>query len=719
MTQSTAEIYRQKESSSLTQTAKYIFSKLFSSCEVFELGDLLNDIKTGKTPSKNEKKYYEDEFIDWFKPNEIGDKKYLEKAESKLSKFAYERGQVTVYKANSILINAIGDIGRIAILNHEASSNQQITGIELNEEKLLTEYCYYYLLANRYHFYKDLFQTTLPIVNQKKIKLIPIPVPELHEQKRIVEFLNKLENVKSIEELKDIKGFEDFIEIAEKFYILKEKSSEISTELTYQLDLVKQLRQAFLREAMQGKLVPQDPTDEPASVLLEKIKAEKERLIKEKNPSTGLRARIKKQKPLPPITEDEIPFEIPENWVWCRLGELTTYGSSPKAEPTDLKDNTWVLDLEDIEKETSVLLQKIRFDERNSLSTKSKFEAGDVLYSKLRPYLDKVIVADEAGVCTTEILPLKCYAGFVPEFFRWTLKRPDFIQHVNSLTKGMKMPRLGTKEGELALIPVPPLSEQQRIVAKLDELMRYCDELEASIKESQQQNELLLQQVLREALEPKSIEEKEEELAIAAEPQAKYEKGKVIALKPTNVDYYKRSVLAAEIVWQLHKEPTLGHLKLQKLIYLCQKTGDMQLPTNFLRQAMGPYDNRLMRSIDKQLKQKKWFEYQKDQVFKYQPLEKAGQHHKDFLKYFSEEREDIQFIIDKFKTVKSDIVEIVATLYACLDNMLNEKIIFSEALLLQRFYEWSEEKKKFSDKEVKRVFLSMKDTGIIPRGYNF
>src|SRR5690554_3031837 len=325
MTLSTAEIYRQKESSSLTQTAKFIFSRLFANCEVFELGDLLNDIKTGKTPSKNEKKYYEDEFIDWFKPNEIGDKKYLEKAESKLSKFAYDKGQVTVYKANSILINAIGDVGRIAILNHEASSNQQITGIELNEEKLLTEYCYYYLLANRHHFYKDLFQTTLPIVNQKKIKLIPIPVPELNEQKRIVAFLNYLENVNSLEELKDIIGFDEFIEIAEKFFILKNKSGEISTELTHQLDLVKQLRQAFLREAVQGKLVPQDPNDEPASVLLEKIKVEKDKWIKEKV--------IKKPKPIPPILDFEVPFDIPTSWTWCRLGEFAyvTSGSTPKS----------------------------------------------------------------------------------------------------------------------------------------------------------------------------------------------------------------------------------------------------------------------------------------------------------------------------------------------------------------------------------------------------
>lgn len=187
----------------------------------------------------------------------------------------------------------------------------------------------------------------------------------------------------------------------------------------------------------------------------------------------------------------------------------------------------------------------------------------------------------------------------------------------------------------------------------------------------------------------------------------------------TNIDYYKRTLLAAEIVYQLHMEATLGHVKLQKLIYLCQKTGEMQLPTNFLRQAMGPYDNRLMRSIDKQLMEKKWFEYKKDQLYKYQPLERIGQHQIDFLKYFSCETEKIQFILKKFKSVKTDRVEIVATLYACLDNLLSEKVIFSEALLIQRFYAWSEEKKKFSEKDITGVFIRMKETGIIPRGYNF
>ena len=168
------------------------------------------------------------------------------------------------------------------------------------------------------------------------------------------------------------------------------------------------------------------------------------------------------------IKTEEIPFEIPKNWVWCRLGEITNYGSSEKGEPKNMDSDTWVLDLEDIEKQTSKLLAKVRFSVRQSQSTKSKFKKGDVLYSKLRPYLDKVIVADEDGVCTTEILPLKCFGNLNSEYLKIALKSAYFLNYVNNQVKGMKMPRLETKAGQMALIPLPPLSEQKIIVEFLN-----------------------------------------------------------------------------------------------------------------------------------------------------------------------------------------------------------------------------------------------------------
>lgn len=171
---------------------------------------------------------------------------------------------------------------------------------------------------------------------------------------------------------------------------------------------VTRLRELILTLAVQGKLVPQNPSDEPASALLKKIRAEKDRLIAE--------GKIKRDKPLAEIADEDKPFGLPQGWEWVRLGDVTNYGSPSKA--STIQPETWVLDMEDIEKSSGRLVQRLRFAERPALSDKNCFVKGDVLYGKLRPYLNKVLVADEDGVCTTEIIPFRCYGEYVPQYFR-------------------------------------------------------------------------------------------------------------------------------------------------------------------------------------------------------------------------------------------------------------------------------------------------------------
>jgi type I restriction enzyme S subunit len=278
---------------------------------------------------------------------------------------------------------------------------------------------------------------------------------------------------------------------------------------------IKKLRELILELAVRGKLVPQDANDEPASELLKRIEAEKAKLIaegkiKSKSPLTPLLQRggstttsstpvISNAPPfvkggLGGIFEEEHPFELPQGWEWTLLGEITNFGTTEKLDL--ISDDTWVLDLEDIEKDTSKLLQKFRFSERRSLSTKNSFLAGDVLYGKLRPYLNKVIVADEDGVCTTEILPFRCYGPFSNNYFKFALKSPYFISYVNARSYGMKMPRLGTEDGRKAYFPLPPLAEQQRIVAKVDELMALCDQLENQHSNAAEAHEKLVSYLL-------------------------------------------------------------------------------------------------------------------------------------------------------------------------------------------------------------------------------
>jgi type I restriction enzyme S subunit len=261
---------------------------------------------------------------------------------------------------------------------------------------------------------------------------------------------------------------------------------------------IKKLRELILELAVRGKLVPQDPNAEPASVLLERIEKKKARLVKE---------GVLRQRPLPEITSDEVHFSLRNGWAWTRLGAVTNYGVTDKAEPKDVNEDTWVLELEDVEKETSKILQKSRFGKKPFLSSKNRFSSGDVIYGKLRPYLDKVLVADEDGVCTTEMVPVRGYMDIYPFYIRLVMKTPDFIKYANDSTHGMNLPRLGTDKARMALFPLPPYVEQQRIVAKVDELMALCDQLEQQQTHSIDAHQTLVETLLGTLTRVKSRQE--------------------------------------------------------------------------------------------------------------------------------------------------------------------------------------------------------------------
>lgn len=166
---------------------------------------------------------------------------------------------------------------------------------------------------------------------------------------------------------------------------------------------------------------------------------------------------------------------LPTSWVETNLGTVVPYGATVKAEPEDLTADTWVLELEDIEKDTSKVLQRITFAERQSKSTKNRFDAGDVLYGKLRPYLNKVTFADQSGVCTTEIVPIRPNDAVHGRYlFHW-LRHPKFLTYVTEVSHGVNMPRLGTEAGRQAPFVLAPKNEQKRIADKLDTVLTRVD----------------------------------------------------------------------------------------------------------------------------------------------------------------------------------------------------------------------------------------------------
>jgi type I restriction enzyme S subunit len=161
--------------------------------------------------------------------------------------------------------------------------------------------------------------------------------------------------------------------------------------------------------------------------------------------------------------------DLPSSWLHTQLGRVVNYGRTTKVEPSDIPSDAWVLELEDIEKDTSRILQRMTFSQRQSKSTKNKFLAGDVLYGKLRPYLNKVVIADQPGYCTTEIVPIN--AGLLDNrFLFYWLKHPTFLKYVEAESHGLNMPRLGTDTGMAAPFVLAPREEQTRIADQLDTL---------------------------------------------------------------------------------------------------------------------------------------------------------------------------------------------------------------------------------------------------------
>ena len=280
-----------------------------------------------------------------------------------------------------------------------------------------------------------------------------------------------------------------------------------------------QLKNSILQMAVQGKLVPQDPNDEPASVLLERIRAEKERLIKEKkikrekNPSVIFKGAD--NTPYEKIGDevrslaDEVPFDIPDSWEWVRLGNISSYAETKqKVNATSADPSIWGLDLEDIEKGGRLLEHKT-VGERRAVGDKTVFAKGDILYSKLRPYLLKILVAPDDGICTPEIVPFRVYGGIDPNYIVNYLKSPYVDNLINSITYGVKMPRVGTETMTSLLVPMPPLEEQRRIVEKIDGVASAISTYDVAYQKTETLNstfpEALKKSILQEAVQGKLV----------------------------------------------------------------------------------------------------------------------------------------------------------------------------------------------------------------------
>ena len=262
----------------------------------------------------------------------------------------------------------------------------------------------------------------------------------------------------------------------------------------------KALREKILDLAMRGKLVPQDPTDEPASVLLDKIKEEKEQLIKDK--------KVKKEKPLPEISREEISFEIPKNWECCRLVDLFQFVDYRGKTPNKIGKGVRLITAKNIKPGYISIFPEefISQEEHLKRNTRGNIEYGDLLITTEAPMgnIAKNTFVEEIAIAQRTIA-LKPYRTVYREFFLYYLQSYIFQKQLSLNSTGTTVKGIKAAKLKNILVSLPPIEEQQRIVAKLEELFALIDTIESNQLEFKQLAEQLDKKVLDLAMRGKLV----------------------------------------------------------------------------------------------------------------------------------------------------------------------------------------------------------------------
>ena len=294
-------------------------------------------------------------------------------------------------------------------------------------------------------------------ISGDKIGSILLPIPPLEEQARIVARIEEIETLLS------------------KYDATEQQLSSLQSTFP------DQLKKSILQMAVQGKLVPQDPADEPASVLLERIRTEKQRLITEgkikrdKHESVIFRrdnSHYEKLDGIERCIDDEIPFETPETWAWARFFSVVDIATN-LVRP-ELYANYPHIAPDNIEKATGTLLICCSVLQDKVTSPNHLFHKGQIIYSKIRPLLRKAVIAPFDGLCSADMYPLNTSLN-QKYLLRYILSDAFNLQVAAAMSSRVKMPKINQEELSSLLIPIPPMQEQDRIACKIDELIAKID----------------------------------------------------------------------------------------------------------------------------------------------------------------------------------------------------------------------------------------------------
>ncbi len=465
----------------------------------------LNDIgiwKSGTTPSRNNSSYYGGN-IAWVKSGEVKQGRIFETDET-ITQEALRNCSLEINPVGSVLVAMYGaNIGDVGILEIEATTNQAVCACQ-TYKSINNIFLSYLLTELKQNFVDQGAGAAQPNISRQKIIHTIFAIPPLAEQKRIVEKIDRLmarcdelEQKRSLRDQKRItvhraaincllnspeddgRAWQFIAQNFKKLYSTKENITE--------------LRKAILQLGVMGKLVPQDPNDEPASELLKAIEAEKERLIQD--------GKIKKSKTLPISETDIIPYKAPHGWEWVKLGSITNIvrGGSPRPaqDPRFYDGDIPFLKVADLTETLTMYVKKYSYSIKEAGLKKTRMVPPNTLMLTNSgatlgiPKICEFQTTFNDGIAAFIFMNEELYKPF---FYYFLLSKTDWFLYKAS--RGQGQPNLNTDIIGQTLIALPPFAEQKRIVEKIDRLMALCDRLERHLEASTHQQTRLLEAVM-------------------------------------------------------------------------------------------------------------------------------------------------------------------------------------------------------------------------------
>jgi len=473
--------------------------------EWIRLNELLRKIGAGSTPLGG-KQVYLNEGIPFLRSQNVWDEGLRLDDVAFISPETHLKMSGTHICAGDLLFNITGaSIGRCAIVPESFGTgnvSQHVTIVRSVSKELLQ---FLHLVLISRHVQQTVMDVQVGVSREGlsigKLGQFIIPIPPLTEQHRIVAKVDELMALCDQLETQHTNATEAHDKLVSHLLgtLTQSQSAEdfsanwqriathFDTLFTSEAS-IDALKQTLLQLAVMGKLVPQDPKDEPASELLKCIQAEKAKLIAE--------GKIKKDKTLPQISDEQKPFDLPQGWEWVRFAEISTIkGELVRSEY--FQDCRQVAP-DCIEKGTGRLTEFRTVKESGIRGPNSRFYKGQIVYSKIRPSLSKAVLVDFDGLCSADMYPIDAFID--PEFLLKQILSEFFLEQVRIAENRIKMPKLNQESLTAFVLPLPPLSEQVRIVAKLNKLVALSDQLKVRIREANQ-----LQQKLADVMVQKAV----------------------------------------------------------------------------------------------------------------------------------------------------------------------------------------------------------------------